>query len=235
MDALAHTSSAEGERARLELLIHDRRERAWSLAVLAAGAAVVALVEPVRAAFFSATSAIAVAASATQMLAARRASGDLDMVLDAMLIGAVDPPAGAALARRARRNSSRRHRCRLARRLESLVVRAERNPRRECFQTGLVRLYSTRMRVIARTLRRESPPPASAVARVHRLLWDQASPLVRWEADPVRFSAWLRQIEVDLGAARAAAPVPVSSRRAVDRSQARSDRVRAALRGARQA
>ena len=236
MDALGHTSSTDGQRrARLESLIRDRRERAWSLAVLAAAAAVAALVEPVLAAFFTATSAIAVAASAAQLLAARRASGDANMVLDAILVAAVDPSGSAALHRRARRNSSRRHRRRLARRLESLVDRAERNPRRECFQAGLVRLHSQRMRAIADTLRRESPPAASAVARVHRLLWDPASPLVRHEADAVRFSAWLRQIEVDLGATRAAAPVSVSSRRAVDRSQARSDRVRAALRGARQA
>jgi hypothetical protein len=220
--------------ARLELLIQARRERAWSLAVLAA-AAIAALLEPVPTSFFAATSAIAAAASAAQLLAARRAGGDADRVLDAILIGAVDVPGSGALARRARRNSSRRHRRRLARRLESLVDHAQRNPRRECYQTGLVRLHSERICAIAGTLWRESPPAASAVARVHRLLWDPGSPLVRREADAVRFSAWLRQIEVDLGAARAAAPVPVSSRRAVDRSQARSDRVRAALRGARQA
>ncbi len=236
MDALARTRSTEGQRrAHLEAVVHDRLARAWSLAVLAAAAAVAALVEPVLAAFFTATSAIAAAASAAQLLAARRARREADAVLDAILIGAVDPPGSGALQRRARRNSSRRHRRRLARRLESLVDRAERSPRRECFQTGLVRLHSRRMCAIAGALRREPPPAASAVARVHRLLWDPASPLVRREADAMRFSAWLRQIEVDLGATRAAAAVPVSSRRAVDRSQARSDRVRAALRGARQA
>ncbi len=236
MDALAEMSSTDGQRrARLEGLIRDRRERALTLAVLAAASAVAAVLEPALAPFWAATSAIAVAASAALLLAARRAGGEADTVLDAMLVGALDASGSEALAHRARRNSSRRHRRRLARRLESLVDRAERNPRRECFQTGLVRLHSRRMCGIAEALRRESPPPASAIARVHRLLWDPASPLVRREADPLRFSAWLRQIEAELGATRAAAPVPVSSRRAVDRSQARSDRVRAALRGARQA
>jgi hypothetical protein len=236
MDALAETSSTDGQRrARLEELVRDRRERALTLAVLAVASAVAAALEPALAPFWIAASAIAVAASAAVLLAARRAGGEADTVLDAMLIGVVGTPGSAALARRARRNSSLRHRRRLARRLESLVDCAERNPRRECFQTGLVRLHSRRMCGIAAALRRESPPAASAVARVHRLLWDPASPLVRREADAVRFSAWLRQIEVDLGATRAAVPVPVSSRRAVARSQARSDRVRAALRGARQA
>jgi hypothetical protein len=74
------------------------------------------------------------------------------------------------------------------------------------------------MRRIARMLRRDVPVPVSALARVNRLLWDPAGPLVRRPADAERFAAWLRQIEVDMGLPappRAASPVPVSSRRAV--------------------
>ena len=58
-------------------------------------------------------------------------------------------------------------------------------------------------------LRRDVPVPVSALARVNRLLWDPAGPLVLRPADGERFAAWLRQIEVDMGARpRGPAPPP---------------------------
>jgi hypothetical protein len=103
----------------------------------------------------------------------------------------------------------------LAARLDALVARADRAPNRECFQAGLVRLHRSRLRRIALAMRSGVPVADSAVARVNRFLWDPGSPLVRRPDDDERFSAWLRQIEVELGltcAAPAATPIPVSSR-----------------------
>ena len=132
-----------------------------------------------------------------------------------MLIAAAGHPRGGALRRRAERISSQRHRRLVARRLAALVARADRAPNRECFQAGLVRLHRSRLLEIARAVRDGEPAADSALARVNRFLWDPGSPLVRRPDDDERFSAWLRQIEVELGLTRAApapTPLPVSSR-----------------------
>jgi hypothetical protein len=159
--------------------------------------------------------ASAAAAAAATLLAAAGAGSEAEYGLDAMLIAAAGHPRGGALRRRAERISSQRHRRLVARRLAALVARADRAPNRECFQAGLVRLHRSRLLEIARAVRDGEPAADSALARVNRFLWDPGSPLVRRPDDDERFSAWLRQIEVELGLNRAAptpTPVPVSSR-----------------------
>lgn len=158
---------------------------------------------------------LAASCAAVTLLAALAAGRKAEHGLGAMLIVAAGLAHGGALWRRAERISARRHRRRVARRLDALVDRADRAPNRECFEAGLVRLHRSRLRRIARAVRREAAVPAAAVARINRFLWDPGRPLVRRPGDDERFSAWLRQIEVDLGltrAAHAATALPVSSR-----------------------
>jgi hypothetical protein len=174
------------------------RERAWSLVVLAVSSAVAAVLVRPEATFWECACAIAAVAAAAALLAAVAARRDVKRDLDSMLIATAGQPHGEALQRRAEGISSPRHRRRVARQLDALVNRAEVVPNREYFQTRLVRLHRNRLRQIATTLRRETLVPASAVARIHRFLWSSASPLVRYPADAERFSAWLRQIEIEL-------------------------------------
>jgi hypothetical protein len=207
--------STAQRRAQLEGAIARRRERVASLVALAGASAVAALLEPALAPFWDRAAAIAAAAAAATLLAAAGAGSEAEYGLDAMLIAAAGHPRGGALRRRAERISSQRHRRLVARRLAALVARADRAPNRECFQAGLVRLHRSRLLEIARAVRDGEPAAASALARVNRFLWDPGSPLVRRPDDDERFSAWLRQIEVELGLTRAApapTPVPVSSR-----------------------
>jgi hypothetical protein len=199
-----------------------RCELAWVLLVLACASAVAGRVEPALGAFWDWAAVIATGAAALAGSAALGARRERDGVLDGMLIAGpmVCPDVAAA---RARRIGSPRARARLAARLEALVVRSRRGGRFECFQTGLVRMHAARLRAVAGRLRHDEVP-VSAIARIHRLLADPASPLVGRDTDVQRFAVWVRQIEIDL-----ATPGPVSSRRALDRSQTRPDRGGAAL------
>ena len=202
-------------RAQIESAIERCRERAASMVALAGASAVAAVVEPAEAPFWERAAAIAAAAALATLLAAAGAGREADGRLDAMLIAAAGQPRGGALRRRAGRICSARHRRMVAARLDALVARADRAPNRECFQAGLVRLHRSRLGQIAMAMRGGAPVADSAVARVNRFLWDPGSPLVRRPDDDERFSAWLRQIEVELGltrAAPAATPIPVSSR-----------------------
>jgi hypothetical protein len=210
-----HRVTNGARHTQLEAAIGLRRERALALVVLAAASAVAAMLEPAQAPFWEWAGAIAAAAAAATLLAALGVGREAERGLDAMLIVTVGQPRRGALRRRADRISSRRHRRRVARRLDALVDRADRAPNRECFEAALVRLHRSRLRRIARAVRREPPVTAAAVARVNRFLWDPGSPLVRRPGDDERFSAWVRQIEADLELSRAAhapTPVPVSSR-----------------------
>jgi len=201
--------------ARLEDAIARRRDRMASLAALASASAVAAALEPAQAPFWERAAVIAAAAAVATLLAAAGGPSEVEAGLDAMLIASAGLPRGGALRRRAERISSQRHRRLVARRIEALVGRADRAPNRECFQAGLVRLHRSRLLLIARAVRAGQPVEESAVARVNRFLWDPGSPLVRRPGDDERFSAWLRQIEVELGLPRtapAATPRPVSSR-----------------------
>jgi hypothetical protein len=184
--------------AALAEAISGRREQASTLAVLAVASAVAALAEPREAPFWVWATAFAAAAALVTLLSAQCARRNADRALDATLATVAGRPRDRALRRRATRICSPRHRRRAARRLDALVARAGRVPSRECFHAELVRAQRSRLRRIGRTLRREPPVPAAAVARVNRLLWDPASPLVRWPADAERFAAWVRQIEADL-------------------------------------
>jgi hypothetical protein len=178
--------------------VEVRHERAWSLVMLAASSAVAAVLVPPAALFWTLAAAIAAVAAAAMAIAALVARGQVERDLDAELTEVAGEPRGAALRQRAERISSPRHRRLVARRLEALIARAEVVPNRECFHVGLVRLHRTRLRRIATTVRREGPVPTSVLARLNGFLWDPASPLVCRPADPQRFSAWLRQIEIDL-------------------------------------
>ena len=196
-------SSTRSDRERLERVegaLLARCDAAWVLLVLSAASAVAARLEPLRGSVWDWAAVIAAGASALAGAAALGARHERNGVLDAMLIVAPLACGEGPAARRARRIGSPRARMRTAARLDALVVRARRGGRGECFQTGLVRVHAVRLRAIAVRLR-ASDPPVSALARIHRLL-----------------------IEIDLGT-----PVSVSSRRALDRSQARSDRGGAAL------
>jgi hypothetical protein len=220
------TAPADHRLGRTQEALAARCDRACSLAVLAGASGVAARLEPAIASFWALAAVIAACGAALAATAACAARDDRDAALDAVLIAAAGAPGNGAAADRARRIGSPRARARLAGRLEALVSRSLRGGRAECFQTGLVRLHAARLRTIAARLR-AGEAPASALARLNRLLADPVSPLVARDADNQRFGAWLRQIEIDLGT-----PVPVSSRRAFDRSQARPDRGRAALLGA---
>lgn len=153
---------------------------------------------PPEALFWKLAAVIAALAAIATLLAALDARGQAHHELDAMLMEVTGEPRGGALRRRAERISSPGHRRAVARRLDALVDRADVVPNRECYHVGLVRLHRTRLRRIAERVRRDTPVPAWAVARLNRFLWDPASPLVRRPADPERFAVWLRQIEIDL-------------------------------------
>jgi hypothetical protein len=218
------TTESDRERlARAEDTLVNRCDRAWGLFVLAGASAGAARLEPPLRSFWVLAALIAACGSGLFGTAAAGARDERDAVLDEILIVASRTAREDAVGDRARRIGSPRARAGLARRLDALVARSGRGGRAECFQAGLVRAHAARLRAIAARLR-AADAPAPALARLHRLLRDPGSPLVARDPDGQRFAAWLRQIEIDLGT-----PVPVSSRRAFDRPQARPDRGGAAV------
>jgi hypothetical protein len=220
---MRRTESDPDGLARIEGALADRCDRACALLVFAGASAVAARLEPPLRPFWMLAALIAAAGAVVAGVAAAAAREERDAVLDRILIAAPAAAHDGPVAGRAGRIGSPRGRARLAGRLDRLVDRSRRGARGECFHTGLVRMHAPRLRAIAARLR-AAEAPASAVARLNRLLADPGSPLVAREADVQRFAAWVRQIEIDL-----ATPVPVSSRRAFDRPQARPDRGGAAL------
>jgi hypothetical protein len=217
------TESDSERLARAEGTLAAHCDRAWTLLVLAGASTAAATLEPPLRSFWALAALIAACGAALTGVAAAAARQERDAVLDGILIAAPGAGRDGAVAGRARRIGSPRARAQLAGRLDRLVARSRRGARAECFQTGLVRMHAPRLRAIAARVR-AADAPASALARLNRLLTDPGSPLVARDADPQRFGAWVRQIEIDL-----ATPVPVSSRRAFDRPQARPDRGGAAL------
>jgi hypothetical protein len=196
-DPVSSTAPTRERLACTEEALAARCELAWVLLVLACASAAAGRLEPTFGPFWDWAAVIATGAAAlagSVVLGARR---ERDGALDVILIVGPTASADGATAARARRITSPRARARLAARIEALVVRAERVPRSECFQTGLVRTHAARLRAMAAMLHRDEVP-VSAIARINRLLEDPTSPLVARDADVQRFAVWVRQIEIDL-------------------------------------